>query len=53
MVGDSPFDVLSAHAAGVKAVAVSWSNVARTDLKASEPEYVIDDFSELKKICQL
>ncbi len=53
MVGDSSFDVISAHQAGVAAVAVSWTNVDRPALIASEPEYLIERIEELKAICQI
>ena len=53
MVGDSPFDIISAHQAGVNAVAVSWTHVDWPDLIASEPEYLIDNIEELKAICNV
>lgn len=40
-IGDSPFDIRSAHAAGVPAGAVEWSPFPRRDLEAEKPDYWI------------
>jgi pyrophosphatase PpaX len=40
-IGDSPFDIRSAHAAGVLAGAVEWSPFRREILEAEEPDYWI------------
>lgn len=40
-IGDSPFDLRSAHAAGVLAGAVEWSPFPREVLEAEEPDYWI------------
>jgi len=42
-VGDSPFDVAAARAAGVKSVAVSWGAFPEDTLRAAEPDYLVPD----------
>ena len=51
MVGDSPFDIASARAAGVKAAAVRWSYVPWGDVMAAQPDYVVADMDELVALC--
>ena len=47
-VGDSPFDVRAAKAAGVHAVAVSWGGIhPRERLEAEQPDVVVDTTEEL------
>jgi pyrophosphatase PpaX len=47
-VGDSPFDVLAAKAAGMYAVAVTWGRIHdRTKLEAAEPDTIVDTAEEL------
>jgi pyrophosphatase PpaX len=47
-VGDSPFDVLAAKAAGMFAVAVTWGRIHdRTKLEAAEPDAIVDRAEEL------
>jgi pyrophosphatase PpaX len=47
-VGDSPFDVRAAKAAGVHAVAVTWGGIhPRERLEAEEPDAVVDSAEEL------
>jgi pyrophosphatase PpaX len=47
-VGDSPFDMQAARAAGVYAVAVTWGRVhARERLQATGPDAVVDTAEEL------
>lgn len=48
MVGDSPFDVLMAHNAGVMPVAVSYGAQPLSVLQACQPQLCIDHFSELQ-----
>ena len=50
VVGDTVFDIRMAHAAGVRAVGVTYGNGQRADLVAEHAEYVIDDFGELAGI---
>jgi len=40
-IGDSPFDLRCAHAAGVLAGAVAWGPFPREELEAEEPDYWI------------
>ncbi len=42
-VGDSPFDVAAARAAGVKSVAVSWGAFTERALRAVEPDHLVPD----------
>jgi len=47
-VGDSPFDVGAAKAAGMRAVAVTWGRIHdRARLEAAEPDAVVDTAEEL------
>lgn len=51
MVGDSPFDIISAHEAGVKTVAVRWSEVPWEDVMAAKPDFVIETMRDLISLC--
>ena len=42
-VGDSPFDVAAAKAAGVRSVAVSWGAFSEDALRAAEPDDLVPD----------
>jgi len=47
-VGDSPFDIRAAKAAGMFAVAVTWGRIHdRSRLEAEEPDAIVDDAEEL------
>jgi len=47
-VGDSPFDVRAAKAAGVKAVAVVWGGIHGADaLEAEKPDALVHRAEEL------
>jgi pyrophosphatase PpaX len=47
-VGDSPFDVRAAKAAGMHAVAVTWGRIHdRARLEAEEPDAIVDTAEEL------
>ncbi len=47
-VGDSPFDMLAAKAAGMYAIAVTWGRIHdRTKLEQVEPDAIIDTPTEL------
>lgn len=50
VVGDTHFDILMAHNAGVKAVGVTYGNGSREKLEAARAEFIIDDFSELLEL---
>ncbi|HEX6711045.1 MAG TPA: HAD-IA family hydrolase [Rubrobacter sp.] len=42
-VGDSPFDVEAAKAAGLRSVAVSWGAFSEESLRAAEPDHLVPD----------
>jgi pyrophosphatase PpaX len=42
-VGDSPFDVAAAKAAGVTSVAVSWGAFSENTLRSAEPDHLVED----------
>lgn len=42
-VGDSPFDVAAAHAAGTLSVAVSWGVFTEETLREAEPDHLFED----------
>ncbi|MHB0936955.1 MAG: HAD-IA family hydrolase [Armatimonadota bacterium] len=46
-IGDNPDDIIAAHAAGMRAVAVGWSLRSRESLLAHHPEAIIDTPDEL------
>jgi pyrophosphatase PpaX len=47
-VGDSPFDIAAAKAAGVHAVAVTWGRIhPRERLQAEGPDAVVETAEEL------
>jgi len=47
-VGDSPFDMRAAKAAGMHAVGVTWGRIHdRAKLEAEEPDAIVDDAEEL------
>jgi pyrophosphatase PpaX len=47
-VGDSPFDVQAAKAAGASAIAVTWGRIhSRERLERERPDTVVDDVEEL------
>jgi pyrophosphatase PpaX len=47
-VGDSPFDVLAAKAAGMYAVAVTWGRIHdRSRLEEAKPDAIVDTAAEL------
>ncbi|HWR45583.1 pyrophosphatase PpaX [Sporomusa sp.] len=51
MVGDSPFDLASARAAGVKTAAVRWTQIDWENLLAEQPDYVLNTIEDLLDIC--
>ena len=42
-VGDSPFDVQAAKAAGLRSVAVSWGAFSEETLRKAEPDHLVPD----------
>lgn len=51
MVGDSPFDIMCAKAAGVQTAAVRWTYVPWADVLAVGPDHVIEEMAELLPLC--
>jgi pyrophosphatase PpaX len=50
-VGDSPFDMRAAKAAGMFAVAVTWGRIHdRSRLEAEEPDAIVDSAEELLEL---
>jgi pyrophosphatase PpaX len=50
-VGDSPFDVRAAHAAGMTAVAVTWGGIHSEERLAREaPDAIVHDVEELSAV---
>ncbi len=50
VVGDTMFDIRMAHAAGVKAVGVTYGNGSRESLAEARADWIIDSFSGLEGI---
>jgi pyrophosphatase PpaX len=50
MVGDSQFDLLSAHGAGVRSAGVAWSLQGEAVLRQFNPAYILHDMSDLLEI---
>ncbi|SDD42580.1 pyrophosphatase PpaX [Sporomusa acidovorans] len=53
MVGDSPFDLASARAAGTKTAAVRWTQVDWELLLAEQPDYELTTIEDLLTICEV
>jgi pyrophosphatase PpaX len=50
-VGDSPFDVAAAKAAGMAAIAVTWGRIHEPDrLAREEPDHLVESAEELRGI---
>jgi pyrophosphatase PpaX len=50
-VGDSPFDIRAAKAAGMHAVAVTWGGIhSRGRLECEEPDAIVDSAEELHDV---
>jgi pyrophosphatase PpaX len=52
-VGDSPYDLQSGRAAGVKTGAATWGPHPRVTLEAEQPDYMFDSFGDLLRACGL
>ncbi len=50
VVGDTAFDILMAHRAGVRAVGVSYGNGTIDELTSAGADFIIDDFAGLLSI---
>ncbi|ABO50959.1 HAD-superfamily hydrolase, subfamily IA, variant 3 [Desulforamulus reducens MI-1] len=46
-IGDSPFDIMSAKAAGVTSIGVSWGMAEGDELLRFEPDYLLNQWSDL------
>ncbi len=46
-VGDSPFDVQAAKAAGLTSVAVSWGAFSEDTLREADPDYLVPDIDSV------
>lgn len=46
-VGDSPFDMMSANAAGVTSIGVTWGAAAPEPLRRGEPQHLVNTVGEL------
>ncbi|MBP2653176.1 MAG: ppaX [Firmicutes bacterium] len=53
MIGDSPFDLASAKAVGVKTAAVRWTEVPWNFLMEENPDYILDNIKDLLAICEI
>lgn len=53
MLGDSPFDLISAREAKVKTAAVRWTEITWDSLLAEKPDYVLHTIEDLLTICEL
>jgi pyrophosphatase PpaX len=52
MVGDTQFDVLAAHAAGIRCAGVSWSLKGEKFLRKYNPTYMLQDMRDLLHIIE-
>ncbi|MNI70094.1 Pyrophosphatase PpaX [compost metagenome] len=50
MVGDSPADIQSANAAGVKSAAVAWSLKGTEALSKYNPDYILQDMTDIYSV---
>jgi pyrophosphatase PpaX len=51
MVGDSPFDILSGRAAGVRTCAVGWAVHDRSEVAGALPDFYAETVEGLEAIC--
>jgi pyrophosphatase PpaX len=49
-VGDSPFDVAAAKAAGITSVAVSWGAFSEDTLRSAEPDHLVEDIDSAVEV---
>lgn len=52
-VGDSPYDLQSGRAAGVRIGAATWGPHSRGRLEAEDPDYVLNSFLDILRACSL
>lgn len=53
MVGDSPFDLISAREAGVKTAAVRWTRVSWETILYEKPDYILENMYGLLTVCDI
>ena len=53
VIGDTPADVQCARAIGAQSVAVATGTYSRSDLQATAPDHLFDDFSDPLKLVSL
>jgi len=53
MIGDSPFDIISAREAGTKTAAVRWTHVPWEELINESPTYILEEPQDLLALCGL
>jgi phosphoglycolate phosphatase-like HAD superfamily hydrolase len=53
VVGDTPRDVACGKAGGTRTVAVATGSFSVTDLRATEPDYVLSDLSDTERVVEL
>jgi phosphoglycolate phosphatase-like HAD superfamily hydrolase len=49
-VGNEPLDIIAAERSGIRTIAISWGNAGKTALKATNPDYLIDNPKQLVEI---
>lgn len=47
-IGDSPFDIIAAKAAGVVSFGVTWGMSDKSEIISREPDYVLESWEELQ-----
>jgi phosphoglycolate phosphatase len=52
-VGNEPLDIIAAERSGINTIAISWGNAGKTALRATKPDYLIDDPKDLLEIANL
>lgn len=51
-IGDSPFDLMSAKAAGVTAIGVSWGMAKASELLRFEPDHLLQQWEDLSGVLE-
>lgn len=52
VIGDTPSDVKCARAIGARAVAVATGMYSRSELEATDPDHLFDDFSDPRELLE-
>ncbi len=50
IVGDRKYDVLGARKAEISSIAVTWGYGSKAELKAANPDWIVDSAAELKEL---